>query len=40
MQSAISSGPLLQILSPIDVLRLLERIPEEDIPLLAMTQTQ
>lgn len=35
IQSAISSG-LMHILTPIEVLKLFERIPEEDLPLLAM----
>lgn len=36
LQSAISVKTFLQILTPIDVLKLFERIPEHDIPLLAM----
>lgn len=36
IQNSITSGAFLQILTPIDVLKLFERIPEQDIPLLAM----
>lgn len=36
IQSAISSNAVSQILTPVDVLKLFERIPEQDIPLLAM----
>lgn len=36
LQSALSLSTFLQILTPIDVLKLFERIPENDIPLLAM----
>lgn len=35
IQSSINSG-LMHILTPIEVLKLFERIPQEDIPLLAM----
>lgn len=35
LQTAINSG-LVHILTPIEVLNLFERIPEEDLPLLAM----
>lgn len=36
IQSALASNIISQILTPIDVLKLFERIPESDIPLLAM----
>ncbi|KAF2885542.1 hypothetical protein ILUMI_20610 [Ignelater luminosus] len=36
LESAISNSALSQVLSPIDVLNLFKRIPESDIPLLAM----
>lgn len=36
IQSALSGNTVSQILTPIDVLKLFERIPEDDIPLLAM----
>lgn len=36
LQSALTSNIISQILTPIDVLKLFERIPESDIPLLAM----
>ncbi|XP_025836904.1 DNA-directed RNA polymerase III subunit RPC1 [Agrilus planipennis] len=36
IQSVLSSATITQVLTPIDVLNLFQRIPEEDIPLLAM----
>lgn len=36
IQSALHGNAVSQILTPIDVLKLFERIPESDIPLLAM----
>lgn len=36
LESAISNSALSQVLSPIDVLNLFKRIPEYDVPLLAM----
>lgn len=36
IQVALSGSTVSQILTPIDVLKLFERIPENDIPLLAM----
>lgn len=35
LESAVSNG-VAHIFNPLEVLRLLERIPEEDIPLLLM----
>lgn len=39
IQTAVNSG-LVHILTPIEVLKLFERIPEEDIPLLAMNSSK
>lgn len=39
IQAAINSG-LIHVLTPIEVLKLFERIPEEDIPLLAMNSSK
>lgn len=36
IQSAITNTTFIEILTPLDVLKLFERIPERDIPLLAM----
>lgn len=36
LQAIIESSTISHFLTPIDVLKLFERIPEEDIPLLAM----
>lgn len=36
IQSVVTSTNVSQILTPIDVLNIFERIPQEDIPLLAM----
>ncbi|XP_022912626.2 DNA-directed RNA polymerase III subunit RPC1 [Onthophagus taurus] len=38
IQVSLTSGPILEILTPIDVLKLFQRIPNQDIPLLAMDQ--
>lgn len=36
IQNVLSANAMLQILTPIDVLKIFERIPLHDIPLLAM----
>lgn len=36
LKAIVSASALFQILTPIDVLNLFERIPDSDIPLLAM----
>lgn len=36
IQNALSANAMLQILTPIDVLKIFERIPQQEIPLLAM----